>query len=501
MKKQLTIYYTSDTHGAIFPDMGGGSVLQCAREFVPDGDTLVLDGGDTIQGSPLATYLWQQGDFTKVIPAAFAEAGYQYFALGNHDFNNGYPGLAQFLGGMQARCVTANVTDSTGRLPILPWVVHTTESGLRVGLTGVVTDYVNLWEAAENLEHLRVTDPFAAAQEALAALHPLCDITICIYHGGYEEDLETGVRLLDNRENVGCRICRELDFDLLLTAHQHAETAGRLLHGTYTLQLPPNALKYARLTATQTPTGWQFASQLRTPAPMQEADSPLLVSLAPLREQFVRWMQSPAGSLAAAIPADSKLDCALHGTAVADLCNAAQLWLTDAEISCTGLANQPAGLPQQLTMGDLCSAYRFANTVTVLQVTAEALLQALERCASYLDIEDGQPAVSQRFLRPKEEHYNYDFFAGVQYRAELRSPVGQRVRDVRVNGQPLQPGRRYSLALSNYRATGTGGYTGYASCPVVKTWPEDIRDVIIRYLTAHPAQALPRCHGVEWDCR
>ena len=91
MRRILNIYYTSDTHGHLFPsgDGRGGSMLQCFGEFQKDGNTLILDGGDTIQGAPLIKYLREKNQLEEVLPRAFAQAGYDYFTLGNHDFNYG----------------------------------------------------------------------------------------------------------------------------------------------------------------------------------------------------------------------------------------------------------------------------------------------------------------------------------------------------------------------------------------------------------------------------
>ena len=58
-KKTFTIYFTSDLHGYIYPtdyrsreirDIG---LFKCASQFRKDGNTLVIDGGDILQGSPL----------------------------------------------------------------------------------------------------------------------------------------------------------------------------------------------------------------------------------------------------------------------------------------------------------------------------------------------------------------------------------------------------------------------------------------------------------------
>lgn len=62
MGKELKIIYTSDTHGHIFPvdyalkrERPGG-LLAIAAQAEKDGNTLVLDGGDSLQGTPLSQY-------------------------------------------------------------------------------------------------------------------------------------------------------------------------------------------------------------------------------------------------------------------------------------------------------------------------------------------------------------------------------------------------------------------------------------------------------------
>ena len=105
-------------------------------------------------------------------------------------------------------CVCQNVVDEAGRA-CHPYVIHTLGNGLRVGIVGIVTDYVNVWERKENLAGICITDPFEAAKEALLHLKKEVDITLCIYHGGFECDLKTGERLQKTTENVGYRICKE----------------------------------------------------------------------------------------------------------------------------------------------------------------------------------------------------------------------------------------------------------------------------------------------------
>ena len=134
---KLTIYFTSDTHGYLYPNnfadkqpRNMGLLSMC---FPKDENTLVIDGGDTIQGSPL-TYLCKQKGRNLPIAAAMNDRGYDYITLGNHDFNNGYIYLKKHLEELNAKCLCANVEDKKGELPILPAAVHTLGNGLRVGL-------------------------------------------------------------------------------------------------------------------------------------------------------------------------------------------------------------------------------------------------------------------------------------------------------------------------------------------------------------------------------
>ena len=83
------------------------------------------------------------------------------------------------------------------------------------------------------------------------------------------------------------------------------------------------------------------------------------------------------------------------------------------------------------------------------------------------------------------EHYNYDFFAGLDYTFDLRRPVGQRVVHLaRLNGEPLGPGP-LRLCTSNYRATGTGGYEVLRDCPVLWRGSVELPDMVARYIRDH----------------
>jgi 2',3'-cyclic-nucleotide 2'-phosphodiesterase/3'-nucleotidase len=95
-------------------------------------------------------------------------------------------------------------------------------------------------------------------------------------------------------------------------------------------------------------------------------------------------------------------------------------------------------------------------------------------------------------MKPKIEHYNYDFYAGLDYAFDLRKPVGERVvRLAKLDGTELKDGETYRLVTSNYRATGTGGYEMIGQAPTVYSSADNVQDLLIDYIRKHPSLEIP----------
>ena len=123
---KLTIYFTSDTHGYLYPNNFASTQPQnmglLSMRFPKDENTLVIDGGDTIQGSPL-TYFCKQNHMELPVAQAMNDRGYDYITLGNHDFNNGVEALADYLNNPKHRPARHEVSSSltarqSTRLPL-----------------------------------------------------------------------------------------------------------------------------------------------------------------------------------------------------------------------------------------------------------------------------------------------------------------------------------------------------------------------------------------------
>lgn len=494
--KEMTIYFTSDTHGYILDTnyqndtkMPVG-ILQAAAQFQKDGNTLILDGGDTIQGSPLAKYCSDRQD--TLISEVLNRCSYDYVTLGNHDFNYGYDMLDAYLSSLDAGCICANVVDKTGHLDIRPYVIKQLENGMKVGIVGIVTDYVPVWEVPEHLENIEIKDSFECAKKYLLEIKEQCDITICLYHGGFEANLQSGEILLETNENVGYRICQELDFNVLLTSHQHMPTEFQNVNNTYVIQNAPNASTYAKIVVKECDGELTFSGALeKTPL----CDIEVFEKLQATNETLVKSLDVEIGHLSKPMELQSKIQSAIEGAPLANLCNKIQLEYSGADIACTSLSNECIVFDQDVTIRNVMAAYPFPNTIVVLEVNKAQIMQVLNRASEYFDIDDEEIVVSKRFLEPKIEHFNYDFFMGIEYTFNVSKPLGQRVENVLFKGKPLSDEVIYTLAMNNYRSTGTGGYDCYKECKVVREYGVDIQEVIIDYIVENKEIELPSKTG------
>jgi 5'-nucleotidase/UDP-sugar diphosphatase len=95
-----------------------------------------------------------------------------------------------------------------------------------------------------------------------------------------------------------------------------------------------------------------------------------------------------------------------------------------------------------ITRRDIATELPFRTNVTVLSLTGEQLTQALENSVSEVEFMKG------RFLQ----------VSGITFTYSIKKPAGERIQTINVNGRPLDPKQKYSVATSDYLANGGDGY-------------------------------------------
>ncbi len=506
MRKSVKIYFTSDLHGYFYPtnyadkETKAMGLFQCANQFQKDENTLVIDGGDILQGSAFAYYCQKELKSNQPIAQIMNLCGYDYVTLGNHDFNYGQQYLEEYITGLNAKCVCQNVSDRNGRC-LFPYDIKSMENGIRIGIVGIVTDYVNIWEKKENIQYLTIKDPFEEAKRALEELKGKVDVTICIYHGGFERNLDTGERLSTTTENIAYQICEELGFDVLLTGHQHISIEGQYVHGTYVVGSKENGLEYQIVELELEGEEVKIHATLNKAKEMdgivtelnksKETDGIVADVFSSMEKDVQTWLDNEVGELSEPLLPDQRIRMAREGNKIADFLNQIQLYYSKAQISAVSLANDVKGVEKKVTRRDIIATYPYPNILLVCEITGEDLRNAVERSAEYFELnERGEIEVSNKFLKPKIEHYNYDYYAGIRYKIDPSKPVKERVIFMQYQHSEIMKAEVYTICINNYRGSGAGGYNMYPKCKRVKVINIEMVELILDYFEMHKNELI-----------
>lgn len=474
---KLKIIHTSDLHGYFFPtdyldrEEKETGYLSLLNNIKKDEHVILTDGGDTLQGSSF-DYFVKENLNSDIIADIMQNV--DYYTLGNHDFNYGYEYLKTYIENMKGKLVCANVKDKLGDIKIDPYAIKEID-GYKIGFAGIVTDWVNLWEREENIKNFEITDAFEGAKKVLEELKKeKTDLNILIYHGGYEIDLESGEKLSETTENVGGKIAKELDFDIILAGHQHMEIAGKI-NNTLAMETPANGAK-AALVEVDFDTKEINSSFIEA----KLGENPLIKKYKNIEEKVQDYLDLPIAELSRDYMPEDRIKMALKGSDLADLINKIQLKYTGADISITSFANIISGLKKNLTTRDVLNTYRFPNTTVVLEIDGKSLRDALEQNFSYIEY-DGSYKIAKKFLEPKEEHYNFDYFYGIDYEKDLREKVGERIGKIFFRGKEVKDNDKFSIVMNNYRATGAGGFDMYKDLKVLKNYDKETTEILLDY--------------------
>jgi 2',3'-cyclic-nucleotide 2'-phosphodiesterase/3'-nucleotidase len=175
-------------------------------------------------------------------------------------------------------------------------------------------------------------------------------------------------------------------------------------------------------------------------------------------------------------------------TPLLDVVQQAQMDAGKADVSMATMLYAGVKIPAgPVTVRQAAALYIYENTLYVVEMTGAQLKDAIEHAESFFSQWPLAPGQAQKL-----PSYNADQAYGVSYEVDLTKPVGQRVMNLEYKGKPLDPGQTLRVAINNYRYTGGGGYSVYKNLPVVYRSSQEIRELLIDYLTRAkeiPAQA------------
>ncbi len=541
----LAILATSDLHanvmswdyyaGKVDPAIGlerTASLIAEVRQEFPD--NILLDDGDTIQGTPLGDYQARVKPIvcgeTLAIFKAMNALRYDAATIGNHEFNFGLDYLEQVThngprfaacGGPRFPLVLSNVTRTDGTPLYPPYVMlKRTLAGhaLKVGVIGLTPPQIMAWDR-RNLEG-RVTarDVIAAAKEWVPKVRAAgADLVVVLLHGGPSAAIPTD----RPGENVANFLAAEVPgIDVLITGHLHkmfpekgqfdglpdVDAANGRLAGVPSV-MPGfwgNRLGIVALDLQYANGHWTVAgSKQSLRAAADAAPDPAIAPLVAAEHQAtLAYVATPIGRTDFRIATEFALAgdvAAVEIVTAAQRAFAAKLVAEEAPEAAnlpilsasapyrmnfggTGYADIKPG---EITIKDASSLYPYTNTFAVLRLSGTALKAWLEKSANVFNQVDPASAADQMLVNTHVPNYQFDVIDGVTYEIDVTRPVGDRIRNLRHAGKPVAPADSFLLASNNYRAGGASGFPGSGeTAPTLLAKPTENRAILTDYLRA-----------------
>ncbi|PYS65309.1 MAG: bifunctional metallophosphatase/5'-nucleotidase [Acidobacteria bacterium] len=513
-RAHIVILSTTDMHGRIFPidyytnkydNVGIAKVATLVKEARKnDPDLLLIDSGDTIQGTPLE-YFHNKRNNTPPDPMMLAMNALHYDAMtvGNHEYNFGLNVLEKARSEAKFPWLSANTYDKgTPRTHYKPYIVKEV-SGVRMGVLGLTTPGIPNWENVPNYAGLEFHETVSEARKWVAVLRnsEKVDLVVIAMHMGIEEDLRTGQINPSQvpNENAAIAIARHVPgVDIILLGHTHREVSSLVVNGVLLTQANRWASHVARVDLYLEQVGgrWHVIANSARTIPVTEKTTldPEIAKLGePYDKETQDWLGRAIGESSEELTAR---DCRFRDTAIIDLIQRVQLEAGNADVSMAACFNPEARIPKgKVTVRNIAGLYEYENTLVTLELTGQQLKEALEHSAQYFrEYEQGKSLAE--LIDQRVPGYNFDMAAGVTYDIDLTKPFGQRIQNLKFKGRPLAPEQKLRVVTNNYRVNGGGNYTMYKGAPVVYRSSEEVRELIIDWVEKH--KTVPTQSNANW---
>lgn len=539
----LTIMGTTDLHGNVFNwnyftdsdyddaahnDIGLAKIstlVESVRSERGRPSTLLIDAGDTIQGTQLAYYYAMVEPITKgrthPMAAAMNELGFDAAVLGNHEFNYGIPTLRAFQAQLAFPLLGANALDAASGEPAFPpYVIKLVRLPgaplpVRIGILGLTNPGIAIWDKAHVegrlefpgiVEHARLWVPVMRAAGA--------DVVVVAAHSGADTYSSYG-DALPYPENAASLLAAEVPgIDAILVGHAHVEIAERFVTNVETgrpvvLTEPlcwGMRLSLIELDLSWSATrGWQVCethARLLDAATVPEdngivrllkADHDKVLTYVgsvigtcrqPMALATARYEDTPALDFVTHVQGEV-VKTALAGSVHAELpvLSSAAPFLREAAI--------PAG---RVSVRDVAGLYVFDNTLLVVRMTGAELVDYLEKAAEYFrqvsgpgpvaaDEVTNAPTPTAPYGTP-DHHYDVvaGFDAPLAYDIDIARPVGRRITGLTYAGEPVAPDQVFALGVNSYRQTGGGSFPWVSTATVLDNRQVEIRQLLIDWV-------------------
>ncbi|EOY5381084.1 bifunctional 2',3'-cyclic-nucleotide 2'-phosphodiesterase/3'-nucleotidase [Cronobacter dublinensis] len=526
------------------------SLINAARQEAVN--SVLVDNGDLIQGSPLGDYMaakgLKDGDVHPVYKA-MNTLDYAVGNLGNHEFNYGLDYLHKALAGANFPYVNANIIDAKTQKPLFtPYLIKETQvkdkdgkpHTLKIGYIGFVPPQIMTWDKANLSGKVTVNDITETARKYVPQMRAQgADLVVVVAHSGlsaepYKALAENSVYYLSQVPGV----------DAILFGHAHAVFPGKdfaTIKGADIAQGTLNGvpavmpgmwgdhLGIVDLVLNNDGGKWKVTQSKAEARPVYDAqakkslaaeDQNLVKVLKADHDATREFVGQPVGK--SADPMYSYLALVQDDPTVQVVNNAQKAYVEHfiqgdpdlaqlpvlsaaAPFKVGGRKNDPASFVEvekgQLTLRNAADLYLYPNTLVVVKATGAEVKEWLECSAGQFNQIDVNSAKPQPLLNwDGFRTYNFDVIDGVKYQIDVTQPAkydgecqtvnpkAERIKHLTFNGKPIDPNATFLVATNNYRAYG-GKFAGTGDSNIAFASPDENRAVLAAWIGAETKRA------------
>lgn len=471
---RIVIFHTNDIHGWIMPQQVKvqDSKQKNAKELVGGFATLsnylkksergylLIDSGDFFQGTP-------EGDLTRGdAPIECMNAlGYTASAIGNHEYDQGKENVMRLLRIAKFPFLCANLYEGKThkRVSGIPPYLIKEIDGVRVAIVGLISSQMKNLTFPKNIAGLyfeRESDAMKKVMDELKSQG--VQVIIVAAHVGIETKDSP-----PNFEGEKFLAVNVLGIHLILGGHTHfgLEKAYQDEKNKTLIVHNQSGLKTVTRTMLRV---WKKSGELfcysskLVPLKVEKYGEDSEV------KKIVESYQKKVGEKLDVVIGESKMLLdnkgleTLLGNWQTDLIRQ----LTRSDLAFQNVGGIRADLPEgTLTLRHVYLLSPFDNTLVTMNLTGQQIKQILEQSVS------GPQGILQ--------------ISGLKMTFDKSKPKGEMVKEVTVNGKPLDLKENYKVATNNFVAAGGDGFVTFKDGKNIKDTMMTLRDLEVEFIKKH----------------
>ncbi|RLC58661.1 MAG: bifunctional metallophosphatase/5'-nucleotidase [Candidatus Cloacimonadota bacterium] len=470
----LYILQTTDIHGNIFAydyfldepaQRGLAKIHTRIKEYRRKYETVLVDCGDMIQGTPL-TYYYNRIDTVSAHPMieAMNIMEYDAFTVGNHEIEQGTDVYNRCRNQSDFPWLSANSTLENDSTYFQPYIIIE-RNNLKIGILGLTTPAIPMWLDDSLYPGIKWQDMIETASKYVKILRPQVDILIGTFHSGFDEtDGAEKTKLMDlPTDNASGLVAIQVPgFDLIFGGHSHNELPMKksisvdensplqLISGSWGRKLGVAEI----ITASNADSSWIIQKSVWLEDIKEIQTSEEFIDLQSIYHQAVLdYIRKEIGTSKDTL---SSAKSRLQDSALMQLINQAQLDFTDADISFAACFNTNVNIePGPIKVKDIYKLYPYENYLYVVSMTGQQIKDFLEYSSRYYYWENGKLQTNQNI-----KGYNFDMAEGISYSIDYTKKSGDRIGNILLSDSAsrLDLNKKYKVAMNSYRASGGGGH-------------------------------------------